>query len=106
MRFAVATGRAPHDPTPSLRGALPAARSAHVPAITDPEDLGELLRAIDGFKGQASTKAALPLTPRLFVGPGELRRMEWTELDLEGEEGGLWTIPWAKMKGGVDPMDT
>jgi integrase len=95
LRFAVATGRAAIDPTPSLRGALPAAVAKSHAALTDPARIGELLRSIHGYSGQPATIAALQLAPLLFVRPGELRRMEWKELDLDATE---WRIPAGKMK--------
>ncbi|MEZ4330418.1 MAG: integrase arm-type DNA-binding domain-containing protein [Myxococcota bacterium] len=100
MRFAVQTSRAPGDPTPALRGALPPAARDHFAAITDPDDLGDLLVSLEAFQGQPATMAALKLAPRLFVRPGELRRMEWSEVDLDAEEGALWSIPGDKMKRG------
>src|SRR5262249_23933890 len=57
--------------------------------------IGALMRAIDGFEGQATTKAALRLAPLLFVRPGELRRAEWKEFDLEKS---IWVIPAEKTK--------
>ena len=42
-------------------------------AITDPQRVGELLRAIEGYKGTPITRAALQLAPLVFVRPGELR---------------------------------
>lgn len=104
MRFAVATGRASTDPTPALRGALPAAKREHFAAIIEPDALGELLRAMEAFQGAPATKAALLLAPRLFVRPKELRMMEWAELDLDAKGGALWTIPGEKMKGGRDHL--
>ena len=109
MRFAVATGRASSDPTPSLRGALPTAKPDHFAAIVEPVALGELLRAMDAFKGAPATKAALLLAPRLFVRPKELRSMEWSEIDFDAEGGPLWSIPGEKMKGGnphIVPLST
>ena len=38
----------------------------------------------------------MKLAPMLFVRPGELRRAEWSEIDLDKAE---WRIPAAKMKG-------
>jgi integrase len=96
FRYAVATGRASSDPSRDLRGALPAWRPEHYPTITDPREVGQLLRDIDSHKGGLITKIALQLTPLLFVRPGELRRAEWSEIDLEAAE---WRIPAAKMKG-------
>ena len=49
FRYAVATGRAERDPIADLKGALPPARPKHLAAITDPEKVGGLLRAIEGY---------------------------------------------------------
>ena len=61
----------------------------------EPKAVGELLRAIDSFKGNPLTLLALQLTPHVFVRPGELRRAEWSEFNLDV---GIWTIPADKMK--------
>ncbi len=95
FRYAVATGRAERDPSADLRGALPPARSKHLAAITDPEKVAGLLRAIDGYQGSFVTRCALRLAPLLFVRPGELHHMEWSEIDLDAAE---WNIPAGKMK--------
>lgn len=95
FRFAVATGRATTDPTQALRGALTTPKVKHRAAITDPKELGALLRAIDGFSGQPTTTAALKLMAYLFPRPGELRQAEWSEFDLEGA---VWTIPASRAK--------
>lgn len=95
FRFAIATARADNDPTLALRGALVAPKVTHRAAITDRKAFGGLLRAIDGFHGQPSTKAALLLSALLFQRPGELRAAEWVEFDFDGA---LWTIPAARMK--------
>lgn len=95
FRYAVAHGRADRDPTADLRGVLTPVKSKPHAAITDPAKMGDLLRALDGYAGQPVTAAALKLGPLLFVRPGELRRMEWAELDLDAAE---WRIPAAKMK--------
>lgn len=85
MRYAIATGRAERDPTPDLRGALaPVVTTSHA-AVTDPAAVADLLRALDGYIGQPTTQAALKLAPLLFLRPGELRGMEWGELDLDGD---------------------
>ena len=95
FRYAVVTGRAERDPTADLRGALKPPKVRHFPAITDPKRLGELLRAIDGFEGTPTVAIALRLAPLLFVRPGELRKMEWAEIDFDAKE---WNIPAHKMK--------
>jgi integrase len=86
FRYAVATGRAERDPTGDLRGALPALRQGHFAAITEPAEVGELLRAIDAFKGTFIVQCALKLAPMLFVRPGELRQARWRQFNLDKGE--------------------
>jgi hypothetical protein len=74
FRFAVATTRARRDISADLRGALLSPKVKHHAAIIDPKGVGALLRAIDGFDGQPTTRWALQIAPHVFVRPGELRR--------------------------------
>ena len=94
-RYAVATGRVGRDITTDLKGALRPYRGKHFAAITDPAELGVLLRAIKAYKGGVIVRAALQLAPLLFQRPGELRGATWSEIDLDAA---LWTIPAARMK--------
>lgn len=97
-RFAIAMGRAERDIAADLRGALAAPVTEHLAAITEPHRVGELLRAIDSYRGQPATSVALRLTPLVFVRPGELRTAEWCEFEqLDGLDP-TWRIPAAKMK--------
>ena len=86
FRYAVATGRAERDPTSDLKGALPPVRGKHFAALTESVAVGELLRAIDGFKGSLQVQCALRLSPLLFVRPGELRIAKWADIDLDAAE--------------------
>jgi integrase len=95
FRYAVATGRAERDPTGDLRGALPPNKEKHHASIIEPKGVAELLRAIDAYQGYFVTKCALRLAPLVFVRPGELRRAQWREIDLDKCE---WRIPAARMK--------
>ena len=95
FRYAIVTGRAERDPSIDLRGALTAPKVIHRAAIVDPAGIGALLRAIEDYEGLPLTKAALLLAPLVFVRPGELRKAEWAEFDLEQAE---LRIPAAKMK--------
>ncbi len=95
FRYAIATGRTKSDPTSALRGALAPVISKGRAAITDPLKMGELLRAIDGYTGSFVVRSALKLAPFVFVRPGELRKAEWSEIDLEAAQ---WRIPAGKMK--------
>jgi len=94
-RYAVATGRAERDISSDLRGALPPSTPQHHASVTDPEGVAALLRAIDGYRGSNVTRYALQLAPLVFVRPGELRKAEWSEIDLEAGE---WRIPPGRMK--------
>lgn len=98
LRFAVATGRIQSDPSRDLRGALTPWKPEHYPTLSDPRDIGRLLRDISSYQGSFITRCALQLAPLLFVRPGELRRAEWGEFDLQRAE---WRIPTIKMKGRV-----
>lgn len=82
FRYGVATGRCDRDPSGDLRGALAPAQHEHFAAIIEPPKVGELLRAIDGFRGTFVVQCALKLAPLLFVRPGELRKAEWDQFDL------------------------
>lgn len=95
FRYAIATGRAERDPTADLRGALTPVTTTARAAVTDPADVANLLRTIDTYGGQPVTLAALKLAPLLFARPGNLRAMEWAELDLDAA---MWRIPAGKMK--------
>lgn len=95
LRHAIATGRAERDITVDIRGALAPVQVTHFAAITEPVRIGELMRAIDGYRGQPATEIALKLAPLLFVRPGELRTAEWSEFDLAAAE---WRIPAPKTK--------
>lgn len=95
FRYAIATGRAKRDPAADLKGALVSCVCKHHPAITDPKELAPLLLAIDGYKGTFVVRQALRLAPLVFVRPGELRKAEWAEIDLDNAE---WNIPAEKMK--------
>jgi integrase len=91
----VASGLAESDPSRDLRGALPPWRPEHYPTLTDPRKVSQLLRDIEAYEGGFITRCAMKLAPLLFVRPGELRRAEWSEFNLDTGE---WRIPASKMK--------
>ena len=95
FRYAIATARASRDISVDLRGALIRPKVTHRAAITEPLEVGGLLRAIEGFAGHPETLAALRLLPHVFVRPGELRHAEWCEFNFEKA---MWTIPEHKTK--------
>ena len=86
FRYAVQTGRAVRDITKDLKGALPATNVKHMAAFTEPNQIAELLRAIDGFNGTLTVLCALRLSPLVFVRPSELRHAKWRDIDLDAAE--------------------
>ncbi len=95
LRYGVSLGWIDYEPTASLRGALAKPPAKNHAAITDPKEFGGLLRAIDGFSGQASNRIGLQLLALLYPRPGELRFAKWDEFDLERH---VWTIPAERTK--------
>ncbi len=95
FRYAIATGRAVRNPVPDLQGAFIPTTVKHHAAITDPTQIGALLRACEGYTGHFATRCALRLSFLVMLRPGEVRKAEWTEIDLDRAE---WRIPAEKMK--------
>ena len=95
FRYAVATGRSERDPTGDLRGSIPPTKQKHHASITDPREIGALLRAIDAYEGGLIVRCALRLAPLVFVRPGELRKAQWSEINWGKSE---WVIPAERMK--------
>jgi len=95
FRYAVQTDRIEQNPVPDLKGAL----KPHIPksfaAVLDPASVSSLLRAIDAYDGQPTTRAALKLSALFFQRPGNIRAMEWAWVDLDNA---MLTIPPANMK--------
>ncbi|MCX7173154.1 MAG: integrase arm-type DNA-binding domain-containing protein [Proteobacteria bacterium] len=86
LRYAVATGRTVRDPSGDLRGALPPLKAEHFAAVTEPKQAAELLQTLDGYQGTLPVACALRLAPMVFVRPGELRKAEWADIDLDAAE--------------------
>ena len=86
FRYGVATGRVVSNPCRDLRGALSPLTHEHFASITEPAEVAELLRAIDGFRGTFVVQSALRLAPLLFARPGELRKAEWKDINLDKAE--------------------
>ncbi len=95
FRYAVSTARVARDPAADLKGALRSPAPKRYATMTNPQHIGQLLRAIDGYEGHPITRAALQLTPLVFVRPGELRGAEWAEIDIDNAQ---WCIPPVRLK--------
>jgi integrase len=104
LRHGVATAKLDSDPTRDIKDAVATAETKHFAAITKPAEVGELLRAIDGYQGLGFTRHALLVQTMAFLRPGELRQAQWKDIDWEA---GVWWVPDtnAKMrKAHVFPM--
>lgn len=87
FRFAKQTARIKYNPCGDLKGALPPVKGKHFAAITEPQKVGEFLRMIDGYQnGSWVVHCAMRLAPLVFVRPGELRKMEWKDVDFDKAE--------------------
>ncbi|MDL2317129.1 integrase arm-type DNA-binding domain-containing protein [Desulfovibrio sp. OttesenSCG-928-A18] len=94
-RYARLVGYCKYDVAAGLTEALPSVQTKHLAAITDPAQVGHLLRAIDEYRGDISIAYAMKILPYTFVRSGELRAAEWAEIDLDGAE---WVVPAGRMK--------
>ena len=95
FRYGIACGRADRDPAADVSEALTSVPSKPRAAITTASGLTGILHAIAGYDGAKEVRIGLLLLIHLFCRPGELRYMEWCEID-EGNR--LWSIPAPKMK--------
>jgi integrase len=95
FRYGIASGVCTRNPAADLRDALKPVPTRHYPAIVDPKQAGELLRAMTDYQGTPTVRAALALSALLLLRPGELRQLEWAWVDLKGA---MVTIPAAMMK--------
>lgn len=95
FRYGFATLRTEKNPADILRGALTVPQVKHHAAIVEPKKVGELLRAIEDYKGRPETLYALRLAPHVFLRPGELRQAKWSEIDFAEK---VWRVPAERMK--------
>lgn len=95
----VAMGYLDRNPVDGLRGQLKPLKVKHMAAVLEPAAVGRLLRDIEAYQGQPVTRAALALSALVFQRPGNVRAMEWAEIDSAAA---LWVIPAQKMKRKLD----
>ena len=95
FQYGIEKDRCEQDPAAGLLRKRLNVQSKPMAAITNRNEIGALMRAIDEYGGQLITRYALQLAALTFVRPGELRQAEWPEIDLEEA---MWTISASKMK--------
>jgi len=84
--YSIAHGFTDYDPAQAVGAQIPAQKVKHNAAITEPKEVGQLLRDIVHYQGTFIVQCALKLSPYLFQRPGEIRQMEWKDLDLAARE--------------------
>ena len=97
--YAGARGFCSSNPAALIKSQLAKSSYGHRPAVTKPEELAKLLRDIETIEGDPNTINSLRLLGLLFVRNGDLRRMRWTDLDLEA---GRWQLKPLKGQGKVN----
>ena len=96
FRYARACGYMKYNTAAGLTEALaPMPKDKPRAALTDPQEVMHLLRAINEYNGHVSILYALRILPYVAVRSQELRCAKWQEVDLEKA---LWTIPAERMK--------
>lgn len=101
FRYAVMTGRTDRDPAGDLRGAINARPIKNRAALTEPEQVGRLMLAIENYSGAFAARLALQFMALTFCRPVEIVHAEWREFDVQDR---LWRIPASKMKMARDHL--
>ncbi len=98
FRYAIAHGYAKRNPAAEIkpRDVLKPTQRVNF-ARVDGKELGDLLRAMEVYRGAPITRLAMKLLALTFVRTSELIEAEWQEFELEGKEP-LWRIPAERMK--------
>jgi integrase len=84
--YAIAHGLTDYDPAQAVAAQIPPQKAKHRAALTEPKDVAQLLRDIYNYQGTFIVQSALRLSPLLFQRPGEIRQMEWKDIDLNAKE--------------------
>ena len=92
FRFAIASGWCENDPTIALKGALISRRAKHYATLTDPAEIGFLMRSIKAYPFDLMRFAML-FSIYTAARPGEIRHAEWSEIKND-----IWDISAEKMK--------
>lgn len=88
------------NPAVGLDKLMTKVKTKHHAAVTDPRDVGALMRAIRQYQGTLpSTRVGLELVALTAVRPTMIRLARWDQIDLDDR---LWRVPRENMKMG-DP---
>jgi integrase len=79
--YGLATGKCSYNLPDQLKTALPKATKKHHPALTEPQSVAELLKAINRYPNH-QPRAALKLLSYCFCRPSELMNLTWSEVNF------------------------
>ena len=98
FRYAIATGRAKHDPSADLRGALKSPGRPRGHKAMPLDEMPTFMDALGAYDGDLRTRLALRLVVLTFTRTTELRAARWPEFEnLDGNEP-VWRIPAERTK--------
>jgi len=84
FKYAVGMGIIDSNPTRDISADLfKKKKTKNLAHITNPKEIGGLLRMIDGYKGSYQIENALKIAPYVFLRPNELAGLEWEEIDFD-----------------------
>ena len=86
------------NPAAELRTELAQVKQQAYPHITEPKEIGAMLRKIDGYTGMVQVRTMLQIAPYVFTRPTELCTMQWREIDFQAA---LWRKESSEMKNGI-----
>ncbi|MEN8720583.1 MAG: integrase arm-type DNA-binding domain-containing protein [Oceanococcaceae bacterium] len=86
FRYAARQGITERDPTQALKGERRTKPVKHFAALTEAPDVARLVRDIHSYRGTPTVRALLRLSALLFQRPGELRTMQWPEINWEAAQ--------------------
>lgn len=84
--YAIVHNFTDYDPAQPVAKQIPTQKVKHRAAIIDPKLVAQLLRDIGNYQGTFVVQSAFRLSPLLFQRPGEIRKMLWSDIDLEAKE--------------------
>jgi integrase len=84
--YAIAHGFTDFDPAQAVAKQIPPQKVKHRAALTEQKEVGQMLRDIYSYEGTFVVQCALRISPLLFQRPGEIRQMEWKDVDLAARE--------------------
>ena len=84
FKHSVGMGIIDYDPTRDLPADIfKKKKISHYATITDPKEIGGLLRVIDTYIWSFEVGSALKMAPYVFLRPGEIAGLQWAEVDFD-----------------------